>query len=122
MFSGTIGVDVLAHVAHMNKLRDKLLHVGEDVLACHQVKCLPGTPMSAKNTGAALSDGEPHFSARHHDAVMVPKTSMMAQTAHCRLQPLLACGQITPKQRPSKVTGRLRWFFPCSIVVMSLDL
>jgi len=33
--------------------------------------------VSAKNTGVALSEGEPHVAARHHDAVMVTKTSMM---------------------------------------------
>ena len=46
---------MLARGADTNKLRDKLLHVGEGVLACHQIKGLPWTPMSAKNTSVALS-------------------------------------------------------------------
>ena len=79
MFSATIEFDVLARGANTNKLRNKLLHVGDVVLACNQVKGFPRTPMSAKNTSVALSDGKLYFAARHHDAVMVTEASMMVR-------------------------------------------
>ena len=71
--------DVLARGADTNKLLVKLIHVGEGILACRQVKSLPCITMSANNTSVALSHGKPHFAARHEDAVMVPKTSMVVR-------------------------------------------
>ena len=35
--------------------------------------------MSAKNISVAMSEGKTRFAARHHDAVMVTKTSMMVR-------------------------------------------
>ena len=35
--------------------------------------------MSTKNTNVALSEGKPHFSPRHHDAVMVPDAAVMVR-------------------------------------------
>ena len=89
MFSTTIGFGVLARVADTNKLRYNLLHVGEGILACRQVKGLPWTPMSAKNTSVALSEGKPHFAARHHDAVMYSKTSIFCARAVVKLERVL---------------------------------
>ena len=89
MFSATIEFDVLARGANTNKLRNKLLHVGDVVLACNQVKGFPRTPMSAKNTSVALSEGKPHFAARHHDAVMYSKTSIFCARAVVKLERVL---------------------------------
>ena len=79
VFSAMVLVDVLERVADTNKLGDNLLHVGDEVLACHQIKGLLETPMFAKNTGVTLTEGEPHFAALHNHAVMVPDASIMVR-------------------------------------------